>query len=239
MNNMEHGLGTDVKQEADEIVQAHYPAVVMSSGQQCQTISSPPPRQTRQPSQKLLSSTLTSRPSLLSNQTCKQTSSPLERKQPQIFLHSTNSCNFLQSQWMTLFSRNSCLNACTDSCATFESLNTGSLEIGAERKRLSFWWYESVFCGLSVVMKAILFGLLRMELLMGLLESRAGNIGLFIDGNLISIQKLGYLSLVIVMMHPVKLTLVTRIPPRCIPGPSISSDNLFCLRYEGEPEKIN
>lgn len=114
---------------------------------------------------------------------------------------------------MTSFSRISCLNVCTDSCATFESLNTGSLEIGAERKGQFNLGYGSGSSGSFVVLNPILFGLLRMEFLMGLLESKAGNSGMFIDGNIISIQEL---DLNHEASYPSDVTRTSRCIPRLI-----------------------
>jgi len=188
----QHGLGQEeVKQEVDEIVQAHYPAVVMSLGQQCQTISSPPPRQTQRLSQKLHSSTSILTRSLLSNQACRRMCSRLKQKQSQrlqtTLLPLTNLCSFLQHQWMISSLRISYLNVCTNSCATFDSLNTGSLENGAEKGK-TLLAYESEFGGLFMVMNGIVSRFLSMEIYMGLLGTWAGDSGIFIvlDGNVIS-----------------------------------------------------
>jgi hypothetical protein len=94
---------------------------------------------------------------------------------------------------MISFSQILCLNACIDPCATFDSLNIGSLEIGAERKGKLYSGYESESGGLSMVMNGILSGPLRVELLVWLLWGWAGGYsGMFIDGNVMFIQQLAF-----------------------------------------------
>jgi hypothetical protein len=209
----QHGLGQEeVKQEVDEIVQAHYPAVVMSLGQQCQTISSPPPRQTQRLSQKLHSSTSILTRSLLSNQACRRMCSRLKQKQSQrlqtTLLPLTNLCSFLQHQWMISSLRISYLNVCTNSCATFDSLNTGSLEIGAEKGK-SLLACESEFGGLFMVMvmSEIVSRFLSMEIYyMGLLGSWAGDSRKFIDGNVISLQQMEFIRAIVINIKLLKIT---------------------------------
>ena len=104
--------------------------------------------------------------------------------------------------------RISYLNACTNSCATFDSLNTGSLDNGAEKGK-TLLAYESEFGGLFMVMNGIVSRFLSMEIYMGLLGSWAGDSGIFIvllvDGNVISLQQMEFRAIVI-NIKPLKIT---------------------------------
>jgi hypothetical protein len=118
-----------------DFVQTHYPAVVMSYDLLCHTISLPsPPRKPRTslPSISLRSSRRPIMPTFSSN--VSQTSTSFSMASPRKF-YSTNLCNFPISQRVTYSSWiMQSGKLLFESRATFDSLNTGSLEIGAKMK---------------------------------------------------------------------------------------------------------
>ena len=103
--------------------------------------------------------------------------------------------------------RISCLNACTNSCATFDSLNTGSLEIGDEKGK-SLLACESEFGGLFMVMvmNEIVSRFLSREIYMGLLGSWAGDSRKFIDGNVISLEQMEFIRAIVINIKLLKIT---------------------------------
>jgi hypothetical protein len=192
VNGMAQELVQEVKPEVDEIVPTHYPAVVMSLDQQCQTISSSPLLQTQPSSQKRPSSTSILKLSLRSNRLYSQMLNKLNLSNSQTICPPlTNLRNFLLLQWMISSLRISCPSACIDSCATFESLNTGSLDIGAALKSNSFSGYESVSDDYSVGMDGVVFRLWFMGLI-EVQDSCASLGSMLIYGNVISVQLLHF-----------------------------------------------
>ena len=162
----------------------------MSLDQQCQTISSTPLRQTpqRRPSS---TSTLTlSLPSkrLHSQMLNKPNLSNLQAMYPPL-----TASHFHLRQWMTSSLRISCPSACFDSCATFESLNTGSLDIGAGLTSNSFPGHEPVSDGYSVELVGVVFCLWVMEI-MKVHESCVSLGNISIDGNNTTVQPLNFRS---------------------------------------------
>lgn len=190
VNGIAQELERDVKLEVEEIVPTHYPAAVMSLDQQCQTISSPPLRQTlqRRPTSTSTSTSTLSLPSkrLYSQMLNKPNLSKLQAMCPPL-----TTPHFLLRQWMISSLRISCPSACFDSCATFESLNTGSLDIGAGLKRNSFPGYEPVSDGYSVELVGVVFCLWVMEIIK--VHQSCVSLGsMSIDGNNIPDQSLNF-----------------------------------------------
>lgn len=186
VNGMAQELEQDPKREVEEIVPTHYPAVVMSLDPQCQTISSPPLRQmpTTPPS-----STSTSTLSLRSKRSHNQMLNQSNPSNSQTICLSLTNLPFCLRQWMISSLRISCPTACIDFCATFESLNTGSLDIGAGLKCNSVSGCESVSDGYSVEMDGVVFRHLVMEV-MKVQESCVSLGSMLIDGNFIPVQQL-------------------------------------------------
>jgi hypothetical protein len=186
VNGMAQELEQDPKREVEEIVPTHYPAVVMSLDPQCQTISSPPLRQmpTTPPS-----STSTSTLSLRSKRSHNQMLNQSNPSNSQTICLSLTNLPFCLRQWMISSLRISCPTACIDFCATFESLNTGSLDIGAGLKCNSVSGCESVSDGYSVEMDGVVFRHWVMEV-MKVQESCVSLGSMLIDGNFIPVQQL-------------------------------------------------
>jgi hypothetical protein len=160
--DMNDGVDEEV---GSDFVQTHYPAVVMSYDQPCHTISLPSisPRSSQRPMM----------PSLRSN-TSKKISTHLSISMvSHKTSYSTNLCNFPRPRQVTYSPRITMWEKLLfESYATFDSLNTGSLENGAEIKTEAFFGNVFVSDKAAVTMGGDVdrFGLVFMSLrLVGLL----------------------------------------------------------------------
>ena len=127
--------GVEDREFGSDFVQTHCPAVVMSYDQPCHTISLPSPMtpRTSLPSILLHSSRHPIMPTLSSNAS-KKISTSISMVSHKTS-YSTNLCNFPIPQQVTYSSRITLSEKLLfESCATLDSLNTGSLENGAEIK---------------------------------------------------------------------------------------------------------
>jgi Basic region leucine zipper len=122
-----------------DFVQTHYPAVVMSYDQQCHTISLPPPTVPRRTSPNSISRRSYLRPTFPDINTHKRKSTGYSTVSTTMF-NLKNLCSFPICRQVTFPSRIMELEKlASKSCATSESLNTGSLDFGAEMKMEFFF----------------------------------------------------------------------------------------------------
>jgi hypothetical protein len=130
--------GVKDEEVGSDFVQTHCPAVVMSYDQPCHTISLPSPMIPRKTSLPSISPRSFRRPIMptLSSNASKKISTRISISMvSHKTSYSMNLCNFPIPQQVTYSSRITLSEKLlSESCATFDSLNTGSLENGAEIK---------------------------------------------------------------------------------------------------------
>jgi hypothetical protein len=137
------GKETGEVEVGSDFVQTHYPAVVMSYDQQCHTISLPPPPSPRRTFPNSISRRFYLHPTFPDINIHKRKSTGYSTVSRTIF-NLKNLCSFPMCRRVTFPSRIMKLERlASKSCATFESLNTGSLDFGAEMKM--FFIFGDVF----------------------------------------------------------------------------------------------